>query len=89
MRTARARLEHGAALRVPPPREQNGWAVLLSWVGEAGYRLDAETLVLEAGGPPLMAKCGDWVVLAADGAFHVGRPARDETAKVVPMTRLN
>ena len=45
--------------------------------------------VLEGGGPPLMAKCGDWVVLAADGAFHVGRPARDETAKIVPMTRLN
>ncbi|MDB5452232.1 MAG: hypothetical protein JWO33_810 [Caulobacteraceae bacterium] len=87
MRAGRTKLEHGAALRVPPAREQNGWSVLLTWVGGAGYRLDPETLVLETEGEALMARSGDWVVLCADGAFHVGRPA--EPRKSATVTRLN
>lgn len=76
------RLEHGAALRVPQTFDNASWEVLLSWVGPAGYRLDPETLVVEVDGREVVAKCGDWIVLAATGAYHVAR----SSAVVVPMT---
>jgi hypothetical protein len=75
------RLEHGAALRVPQACDEASWGVLLAWVGPAGHRLDAETLVVDIDGREVLARCGDWIVLAADGAYHVGRSG----AVVIPL----
>ena len=75
------RLEHGAALRVPQAFDNASWEVLTAWVGPAGYRLDSETLVVEVDGREVVAKCGDWIVLAATGGYHVAR----SSAVVVPM----
>ena len=76
------RLEHGAALRVPQAFDNASWEVLVAWVGPAGYRLDPETLVVEIEGREVVAKCGDWIVLAATGSYHVAR----SSAVVVPLT---
>ncbi|HET9161056.1 MAG TPA: hypothetical protein VFN88_10620 [Caulobacteraceae bacterium] len=67
------RLEHGAALRVPKASDEASWSVLLAWVGPSGHRLDAETLSVEVAGREVLARSGDWIVLAADGGYHVGR----------------
>jgi len=75
------RLEHGAALRVPQAFDNASWEVLVAWIGSAGYRLDSDTLVVEVEGREVIAHCGDWVVLAATGSYHVAR----SSAVVVPL----
>jgi hypothetical protein len=81
MQKRSVRLEHGAALRVPQAMDEASWSVLLGWLGAAGSRLDSETLIVETGGRDMVAKPGDWIVLAADGVYHVGR----SSAVIVPM----
>jgi hypothetical protein len=69
--------DHGAALRVPPPNDVRSWTMLWRWLGE-----DAE-VVCEGGAVqvrtpdgPVVAHCGDWIVLSHSGAFHVAHVKR-------------
>jgi hypothetical protein len=74
MRTVRKTPDHGAALRVPPAHDTQGWMVLLGWLGEAGQRVgQGEVEVATAVGAHVAAP-GDWIVLSATGAYHVARP---------------
>jgi len=79
MRTSRLQLEfdHGAALRVPPMHDSKNWRALWVWLGE-------EAQVVAGGGAiqvrtpdgPVLAHCGDWIVLSHSGAFHVAHAVR-------------
>jgi hypothetical protein len=73
--------DHGAALRVPPPNDVRSWTMLWRWLGE-----DAE--VVSEGGAvqvrtpegPVVAHCGDWIVLSHSGVFHVAHAVRTHDA---------
>lgn len=75
------KFDHGAALRVPPPNDVRSWTMLWRWLGE-----DAE--VISEGGAvqvrtpegPVVAHCGDWIVLSHSGAFHVAHATRTHDA---------
>lgn len=69
--------DHGAALRVPPPQDSKGWAVLWSWLGEEAKAV-AEGVAVQVRTPegPVVAHCGDWIVLSHSGTFHVARTSR-------------
>ena len=77
MRTAHSpKFDHGAALRVPPAHDANGWRILMTWLGPYGRRLDQPGAVevdTAAGGR--LALPGDWVVLSVSGAYHVAGAA--------------
>jgi hypothetical protein len=74
MPTARKTPDHGAALRVPPAHDTQGWRVLLGWLGDAGQLVgQGEVEVATAIGAHVAAP-GDWIVLSATGAYHVARP---------------
>jgi hypothetical protein len=69
--------DHGAALRVPPPHDARSWRMLWRWLGDDAWAV-AEASAVQVRTPegPVVAHCGDWIVLTVDGAFHVARAAR-------------
>lgn len=69
--------DHGAALRVPPPHDQKSWAVLWSWLGDEAQAV-AEAAAVQVRTPegPVVAHCGDWIVLSHSGRFHVAHTVR-------------
>jgi hypothetical protein len=69
-----AAFDHGAAIRVPPAHDANGWRMLMIWLGECGRRSEHVGLV-EVTTPtgPAEAAPGDWIVLSVSGAYHVAR----------------
>jgi hypothetical protein len=69
--------DHGAALRVPPPTDQRSWRTLWMWLGEAADRV-IEGAAVEVRTPdgPVVARCGDWIVLSHSGDFHVAHTVR-------------
>ena len=73
--------DHGAALRVPPPLDSKNWAVLWSWLGEEAQAV-AEGVAVQVRTPegPVVAHCGDWIVLSHSGTFHVARTSRTHDA---------
>jgi len=69
--------DHGAALRVPPPHDRKSWAVLWRWLGgEAQVVAEAAAVQVRTPEGPVIAHCGDWIVLSHSGAFHVAHTAR-------------
>lgn len=73
--------DHGAALRVPPPQDSKNWAVLWSWLGDEAHAV-AEGVAVQVRTPegPVVAHCGDWIVLSHSGTFHVARTSRTHDA---------
>jgi hypothetical protein len=73
--------DHGAALRVPPSHDQKNWAVLWQWLGEDAQSV-AEAAAVQVRTPegPVVAHCGDWIVLSHSGAFHVAHTLRPHDA---------
>jgi hypothetical protein len=69
--------DHGAALRVPPPNDVRSWRVLWSWLGDDAWAV-AEASAVQVRTPegPVVAHCGDWIVLTVGGAFHVAHAVR-------------
>lgn len=69
--------DHGAALRVPPPHDVKSWTVLWSWLGEEASVV-AEGAAVQVRTPqgPVVAHCGDWIVLSHSGSFHVAHTVR-------------
>ncbi len=69
--------DHGAALRVPPAHDQKHWAVLWQWLGEDAQSV-AEGAAVQVRTPegPVVAHCGDWIVLSHSGSFHVAHTMR-------------
>jgi hypothetical protein len=66
--------DHGAALRVPPPRDARGRQALMAWLGEGGWPLDDRGAVrVSTPSGPAVARPGDWIVLSVSGHFHVAR----------------
>lgn len=77
MRTAiLPKFDHGAALRVPPAHDANGWRILMEWLGDAGRCLDRPGVVaVETPIGAQVARPGDWIVLSVSGAYHVAPTA--------------
>lgn len=69
--------DHGAALRVPPSNDMRSWTMLWSWLGEAA-EVVAEGGAVQVRTPegPVVAHCGDWIVLSHSGAYHVAHTVR-------------
>ncbi|MBJ7409356.1 MAG: hypothetical protein JHD15_03190 [Phenylobacterium sp.] len=69
--------DHGAALRVPPPHDKKNWSVLWQWLGEdASSIAEASAVQVRTPEGPVVAHCGDWIVLSQSGAFHVAHTLR-------------
>ena len=69
--------DHGAALRVPPPRDGAGWRKLWMWLGDAAHILSEGSAVqVRTPDGPVVAHCGDWIVLSHSGAYHVAHTVR-------------
>ncbi|WP_430420598.1 hypothetical protein [Phenylobacterium sp.] len=70
--------DHGAALRVPPAHDQKNWAVLWHWLGEDAQSVAEAGAAVQVRTPegPVVAHCGDWIVLSHSGAFHVAHTLR-------------
>ena len=71
--------DHGAALRVPPPHDVRSWTTLWRWLGEdAQVVSEAEGAAVQVRTPegPVVAHCGDWIVLSHSGSFHVAHTVR-------------
>jgi len=69
-----AAIDHGAAIRVPPAHDRNGWRMLMIWLGDCGRPTGTAGLV-EVTTPvgTAAAAPGDWIVLSVSGAYHVAR----------------
>lgn len=69
--------DHGAALRVPPPSDAANWRMLWMWLGEDA-RAVTEGGAVQVTTPlgPVIAHCGDWIVLSVTGDFHVAHAIR-------------
>jgi hypothetical protein len=76
-RPIQPRFDHGAALRVPPPEDAENWRMLWMWLGEDA-RSVAEASAVQVLTPegPVVAHCGDWIVLSVSGDFHVAHAVR-------------
>jgi len=74
--------DHGAALRVPPAHDQKSWAVLWQWLGEAARSVAEASAAVQVRTPegPVVAHCGDWIVLSHSGSFHVAHTMRPHDA---------
>ncbi|MET0272692.1 MAG: hypothetical protein ABW360_06845 [Phenylobacterium sp.] len=70
--------DHGAALRVPPPHDLKSWTTLWGWLGEDAEMVMAESAAIQVRTPegPVVAHCGDWIVLSHSGSFHVAHTVR-------------
>ena len=79
MRVSRSKssFDHGAALRVPPQHDSKSWRMLWMWLGDDA-RAVAEASAVQVRTPegPVVAHCGDWIVLSHSGSFHVAHAAR-------------
>jgi hypothetical protein len=69
--------DHGAALRVPPPSDKKSWRTLWRWLGEEACAV-VESAAVQVRTPegPVIARCGDWIVLSHSGSFHVAHAVR-------------
>jgi hypothetical protein len=85
-RRSQPSFDHGAALRVPPPHDAASWRALWTWLG-AEARSVAEAAAVQVHTPdgPVVAHCGDWIVLSHSGAFHVAHQSR--TAAATPARK--
>ena len=73
--------DHGAALRVPPAHDRKSWAVLWQWLGEDARAVsEASAVQVRTPEGPVVAHCGDWIVLSHSGAFHVAHALRPHDA---------
>lgn len=71
-RASHARFDHGAALRVPPPNDAKNWRTLWMWLGEDACAIsEAAAVQVRTPEGPVVAHCGDWIVLSVTGDFHV------------------
>jgi hypothetical protein len=71
--------DHGAAIRVPPAHDRNGWRMLMLWLGECGRITDLPGLVaVTTPTGEAQAAPGDWIVLSVTGAYHVARSPRHD-----------
>ena len=70
--------DHGAALRVPPAHDKKNWSVLWQWLGEDAQSVAEASSAVQVLTPegPVVARCGDWIVLSHSGAFHVAHTMR-------------
>jgi hypothetical protein len=70
--------DYGAALRVPPAHDAANRAKLWAWLGDAAdaSEIVGELFVLTPLGW-VTARPGDWIILAANGRYHVaaGKPS--------------
>ena len=79
MRTIRLHppFDHGAALRVPPPSDRSSWRTLWMWLGEAADAvIEGAAIKVRTPEGPIVARCGDWIVLSHSGDFHVAHTLR-------------
>jgi hypothetical protein len=74
MKSRRKTIDHGAAIRVPPAHDANGWLVLMTWLGDAGRLTDPGLVEVSTPLGTGIATPGDWIVLSATGSYHVTRP---------------
>lgn len=71
------RFDHGAALRVPPPDDAENWRMLWMWLGEDAHSVaEASAVQVRTPDGPVIAHCGDWIVLSVTGDFHVAHTVR-------------
>ena len=68
--------DHGAALRVPPPNDRASWRTLWAWLGEEAHSVAEGIVQVRTPDGPVMAHCGDWIVLSHSGVFHVAHTVR-------------
>ena len=68
--------DHGSALRVPPPGDTSGWRKLWAWLGEEAWSGEGDAVQVRTPDGPVVAHCGDWIVLSVSGAYHVARTSR-------------
>ena len=69
--------DHGAARRVPPPSDGASWRALWMWLGEEAHALiEGAAVQVRTPDGPVVARCGDWIVLSHSGDFHVAHAAR-------------
>lgn len=69
--------DHGAALRVPPPHDADSWRMLWMWLGDEACAVsEAEAIQVYTPDGPVLAYCGDWIVLSHSGSFHVAHTQR-------------
>ena len=69
--------DHGAALRVPPPSDHASWRALWMWLGESAQRvIEGAAVQVTTPEGPVVARCGDWIVLSHSGDYHVAHTAR-------------
>lgn len=70
--------DHGAALRVPPPHDVKSWTMLWGWLGEDAQVVpEAAAIQVRTPDGPVVAHCGDWIVLSHSGSFHVAHASRN------------
>jgi hypothetical protein len=76
-RHAHPPFDHGAALRVPPPHDVKSWTMLWRWLGEdAAVVSEGAAVQVRTPEGPVVAHCGDWIVLSHSGCFHVAHAIR-------------
>jgi hypothetical protein len=79
MHTSRSQFhfDHGAALRVPPAHDAKNWRTLWMWLGdEAEVIAEGAAIQVRTPDGPVVAHCGDWIVLSHSGCFHVAHGVR-------------
>jgi hypothetical protein len=74
--------DHGAALRVPPAHDRKSWSVLWQWLGDEAQSVAEASSAVQVRTPdgPVVAHCGDWIVLSHSGSFHVAHTLRPHDA---------
>ena len=76
-RAPQTRFDHGAALRVPPASDAENWRTLWMWLGEDAHAVaEAHAVQVRTPNGPVIAHCGDWIVLSVTGDFHVAHTVR-------------
>ena len=70
------KFDHGAALRVPPPNDQASWQKLWAWLGDEAHSVAEGVVQVLTPEGPVVAHCGDWIVLSHSGSFHVAHAVR-------------
>jgi hypothetical protein len=79
MRASRSQpyFDHGAALRVPPLHDAKNWRMLWTWLGEDAHVMcEGGAIQVRTPDGPVVAHCGDWIVLSHSGSFHVAHAVR-------------
>ena len=57
--------------------DKTGWRTLWRWLGEEACAV-VESAAVQVRTPdgPVVARCGDWIVLSHSGSFHVAHASR-------------